>query len=171
MTNRGGKKRYAEGKETIVFGLGLIPKEGVPEIKVRYNRSKKVFLGKVTNSKDAAEFVRKVYPRGSLELQEAFVVLYLNRTNEILGYYKHSVGGITGTVADPRIIFATAVSSASVGMILAHNHPSGNLTASQADIDLTRRIKEVGKLLDIQVLDHLILTRDSYFSFADQGMI
>lgn len=162
---------YPENKETIVFGLGLIPKDGVPEIKIRYNRSRKVFLGRVTNSKDAADFIRKVYPFGSIQLQESFVVLYLNRRNEILGYYKHSVGGITGTVADPRIIFATAVTSASVGMILAHNHPSGNLTPSQADIELTRKIKEGGKLLDIQLLDHVIVTKTGYYSFADEGLI
>jgi len=164
-------KIYPQGHEVIVFGLGLIPKEGVPEIKVRYNRSQKIFLGKVTSSKDAAEFIKRVYPKGTIELQEAFVVLYLNRRNEILGYYRHSVGGITGTVADPRIIFATAVTSASVGIIVAHNHPSGNLSPSQADIDLTRKIKEGGKLLDIQLLDHLIVTKTGYYSFADEGLI
>lgn len=164
-------KAYPNAKETIVFGLGLIPKEGVPEIKIRYNRSTKVFLGKITSSKDASEFLRKVYPSGNIELQESFVVLYLNRANEILGYYKHTVGGITGTVADPRIIFATAVTSASVGMILSHNHPSGNLKPSQADIELTRKIKEAGKLLDVQLLDHLIITKAGYYSFADEGIM
>ena len=164
-------RTYKFPKETIVFGLGLIPKQGVPEIKVRYNRSRKVFLGKVTNSKDAADFIRRVYPRGSVELQEAFVVLYLNRRNEILGYYRHSVGGITGTVADPRIIFATAVTSASVGMIMAHNHPSGNLSPSQADIELTKKVKEGGKLLDVQLLDHVIITKISHYSFADNGLM
>ena len=171
MRKRTQAKAYSTPKETIVFGLGLIPKEGVPEIKVRYNRSRKVFLGKVTNSKDAADFIRRVYPRGSVELQEAFVVLYLNRRNEILGYYRHSVGGITGTVADPRIIFATAVTSASVGMIMAHNHPSGNLSPSQADIELTRKVKEGGKLLDVQLLDHVIITKTSHYSFADNGLM
>lgn len=164
-------RKYPQRSETIVFGLGLIPKEGVPEIKIRYNRSTKGFLGKVTNSKDSFEFLKKVFDRRTLQLQESFVVVYLNRANQILGYYKHSIGGITGTVADPRIIFATGVASASSGIILSHNHPSGNLTASQADIDLTRKIKEGGKLLDIQLLDHLIVTKTGYFSFADEGLI
>jgi DNA repair protein RadC len=164
-------KSYKKEKEVIVFGLGLIPKEGVPEIKIRYNRSPKIFLGKVSHSKDVADFIRRVYSRGTLQLQEGFIVLYLNRANEILGYYKHSVGGIAGTVADLRLIYATALASASVATILAHNHPSGNLKASQADIDITRKIKEAGKILDIALLDHLIITKTGYFSFADEGML
>ncbi len=158
-------------KEILVFGLGLIPKEGLPEIKIRYNRSSKVFLGKVSHSKDVADFIRRIYSRGILQLQEGFIVLYLNRANEILGYYKHSIGGIAGTVADVRLIYATALISASVAIVLAHNHPSGNLNASQADIDLTRKIKEAGKVLDIALLDHLIITKTGYFSFADEGML
>jgi DNA repair protein RadC len=164
-------KRYPQRNESIVFGLGLIPKEGVPEIKIRYNKSRKGFLGKVANSKDSFEFLKKVFDKRTLQLQESFVVVYLNRANQILGYYKHSIGGITGTVADPRIIFATAIASASSGIILSHNHPSGNLTASQADIEITRKIKEGGKLLEVQLLDHLIVTKTGYFSFADQGLI
>ena len=158
-------------KRVAVFGLGQIAKEGVPEIKIRYNRSNKIFLGKISHSKDVADFIRKTYNRGIIQLQEGFVVVYLNRANEILGYYKHSIGGIAGTVADVRLIYATALASASVSIILAHNHPSGNLVASQADIDLTRRIKEAGKVLDIALLDHLIITKTGYFSFADQSML
>lgn len=164
-------RKYPSPGEVLVFGLGLIPKEGVPEIKIRYNRSSKVFLGKVTNSKDTSAFLKKVFDKRTIQLQESFVVIYLNRANQILGYYKHSLGGIAGTVADPRIIFATALASASSGIILSHNHPSGNLTASQADLDLTRKIKEGGKLLEIQLLDHLIVTKAGYYSFADEGLI
>jgi DNA repair protein RadC len=164
-------RRYQGRMETIVFGLGLIPKEGVPEIKIRYNRSSKIFLGKITNSKDAANFIRKIYDRGTLQLQESFIVVYLNRVNEILGYYKLSTGGIAGVVADPKLIFATAIASASSGIILSHNHPSGNLSPSQADIDFTRKIKEGGKLLEVQLLDHLIITKTAYYSFADESML
>jgi DNA repair protein RadC len=163
--------KYSTQKESIVFGLGLIPKDGIPEIKIRYNRSARIFLGKVTTSKDVYDFLKKVFERNTIQLQESFIVLYLNRANQILGYYKHSVGGIAGTVADPRIIFATGVASASSGIILSHNHPSGNLSPSQADIDLTRKIKEGGKLLEIQLLDHVIVTKASYYSFADEGLI
>jgi len=164
-------KAYPLRKETIVFGLGLIPKEGVPEIKIRFNRSRKVFLGKITDSKDAADFLRKVYSRGSIELQESFIVLYLNRANEILGYYKHAIGGIAGVAVDRRLIYATALASASVGIILSHNHPTGSLKASPADIATTKQIKDAGDILDIRLLDHLIITKTSYFSFADNGMI
>ncbi len=107
-------------KEEVVFGLGLIPKQGVPEIKIRYNRSGKIFLGKVSHSKDVADFVRKVYYRGTLQLQENIIVLYLNNANEILGYYKHSTGGIASSIADIRLIFATALASASIGLIVTH---------------------------------------------------
>lgn len=163
--------RNLRASHDLVFGLGQIPKEGVPEIKIRYNRSQKVFLGKVTNSNDAYQFLKKVYDRRTLQVQESFVVLYLDRANQILGYYKHSMGGITGTVADPRLIFATAISSASSGLLLSHNHPSNNTTPSQADIELTRKIKEVGKLLEIQLLDYIIITKEKYYSFADESMI
>lgn len=164
-------RRYPQRNKSIVFGLGLIPKEGVPEIKIRCNKSNTGFLGKVTNPNDSFEFLKKVFDRRTLQLLESFVNVYLNRANLILGYYKHSLGGITGTVTDPRIIFATAVASASSGIILSHNHPSGNLTASQADIEITRKIKEGGKLLEVQLLDHLIIPKTGYFSFADEGLI
>jgi hypothetical protein len=82
------RKKLSQLK-SIVFGLGLIPKQGVPEIKICYNRSTKIFLGKVNTSKEVADFIRKTYSRGILQLQEEFNVLYLNRANEILGYYKH----------------------------------------------------------------------------------
>ena len=78
---------------------------------------------------------------------------------------------MTGTVADPKLIFVAALKSGATGVLLAHNHPSGNLTPSQADIDLTRKIKEGGKLLEIQLLDHLIITSEGYYSFADEGLL
>lgn len=102
---------------------------------------------------------------------EEFWILLLNRANRLIKKYQISQGGVAGTVADPKIIFKLAVSELASGMILAHNHPSGNLTASQADIDLTKKIREAGKLLEIQVLDHLIVAGQKYFSFADEGML
>ena len=171
MRKSSKSKKYPLRKETVVFGLGLIPKEGVPEIKIRFNRSRKVFLGKVTSSKDTADFLRKIYTRGTIELQESFVALYLNRANEILGYYKHAIGGISSVAIDRRLIYATALASASVSIILSHNHPSGNLNASPADTQITKAMKEAGEILDIQLLDHIIITKASYFSFADNGMI
>ncbi len=102
---------------------------------------------------------------------EAFWVILLNRANRVIKKSQISQGGVAGTVADPKIIFKLALDELASGIILAHNHPSGNLTASQADLDLTKKIKEAGRLLDIQVLDHLIVAGQKYFSFADEGMM
>lgn len=165
------RKTFYGTRKTMVFGLGLISKEGVPEIKIRYSRPQRIFLGKVTHSKDVADFIRKTFKRGTIELQERFIVLYLNSANEILGYYKHSVGSINATIADRRLIFAAAIASASVYLIVAHNHPSGNLKPSQTDIELTHRLKEAGKILDINLLDHLIITKLGYYSFADNSLL
>lgn len=102
---------------------------------------------------------------------EAFWVVLLNRANRVIKKHQVSQGGVAGTVADPKIIFKVAIEELASGIILAHNHPSGNLSASQADIDLTKKLKESGKLLDIQVLDHIIVGDKSYFSFADEGLL
>lgn len=102
---------------------------------------------------------------------EAFWIILLNRANRVIKKYQVSQGGVTGTVADPKIIFKAALEELSSGIILAHNHPSGNLTASQADIDLTKKLVAGGRLLEIQVLDHLIIAGQKYFSFADEGLI
>jgi DNA repair protein RadC len=102
---------------------------------------------------------------------EEFWVLLLNRANRVIRKVCISQGGVSGTVVDPRIIFKHAVEALASGIIVAHNHPSGNLTASQADIRLTQKLKEGGKLLEIQVLDHVIIAGQKYFSFADDGLI
>lgn len=102
---------------------------------------------------------------------EEFWIILLNRANRMIKKYQISQGGVAGTVADPKIIFKLALSDLASGIILAHNHPSGNLAASQADIELTRKIKDAGKLLEIQVLDHLIVAGQKYFSFADEGIL
>jgi DNA repair protein RadC len=89
----------------------------------------------------------------------------------VLGYCQISAGGLNGTVADVRIIMQTALKSNACSIILSHNHPSGNLVPSEADKDLTKKIREAGKFLDIPALDHLIITSESYFSFADEGLM
>jgi DNA repair protein RadC len=103
--------------------------------------------------------------------KEEFWVLLLNRANRVIKKKRVSEGGVSGTVADPKIIFKLALEELASGVIVAHNHPSGNLQASQSDIDLTRKLKEAGKFLEIQLLDHLILSNQKYLSFADEGMI
>ncbi len=104
-----------------------------------------------------------------IEFVEQFKIILLNRANKVLGIYEVSTGGVSGTVADPKLIFAAAIKTCSSGIILAHSHPSGNLQPSQADIALTRKIKEGGRLLEIPVLDHIIVTSEGYYSFADEG--
>ena len=144
--------------------------DNVAEIQLSYRQTCR--LGSIiSTSKDAYEELRLWFPEETISLQERFVALYLSRANRVLGAYHASSGGITGTVADPRLIMTVALKTAAVGIILSHNHPSGNLKASAADIDLTKKIKEAGQLLDIQVVDHIILSSDGYYSFADDGNV
>lgn len=163
------RKRYHTSPEIV---LGNVPVMDIPEIKIRYNRSaNKKFFGKISSSKDVSDFLRRIYQRGQVQLQEQFIVIYLNQSNTIVGYYKHTVGGINSTIADVRLVLSVGLKCAAVSIILAHNHPSGNTNPSNADLDLTRKIKEAASVMDIGVLDHLILTRDSYYSFADEGLL
>lgn len=123
---------------------------------------------RVTGSRDCFNILK---PHLQDLPHEEFWILLLNRANRLLKKYQISQGGVAGTVADPKIIFKMAISELASGIILAHNHPSGNLSASQADRDLTKKIVEAGKLLEIQVLDHLIIAGQKYFSFADEGIL
>ena len=125
----------------------------------------------INNSKEAFDILDTLFPRETIALQEQFVVLYLNRANKVIGSYELSKGGITATIADIRIILSVALKTLATGLILAHNHPSGNLKPSEADVNLTNKIKEAAKLMDIQVLDHIILGDDGYFSFSDEGIM
>ena len=102
---------------------------------------------------------------------EEFWVLCLSRANHVIAKHQMSKGGLSSTVVDPKIIFEKALSEQASALILAHNHPSGNLKASEADKRLTAKIKKGGELLDIQLLDHIILAGDSYLSFADEGLL
>jgi DNA repair protein RadC len=102
---------------------------------------------------------------------EEFWIVLVNRSNRIIKKLRVSVGGVAGTVADPKIIFKKAIEDLASGIILVHNHPSGNISPSQVDRDLTKKMKEAGKHLEIQVLDHIIIGGQKYFSFADEGIM
>ncbi len=102
---------------------------------------------------------------------EEFWILMLNRANRIISRERVSMGGVTGTVVDARIVFKRALDMLACSIVLCHNHPSGNLSPSQADIDLTKKMKAAGKTLDIQVVDHLIISDKGYYSFADEGVL
>jgi len=125
---------------------------------------------KISSSKDAEQFIRQFYG-DDLEVYESFFLLLLNQANETVGYAKISQGGIAGTIVDVKIIAKYVVDTLAQAVVLAHNHPSGNIRPSQADENITTRIKATLNLFDCKVLDHIILTADNYFSFQDNGII
>lgn len=144
----------------------------VAEIKVSYHPQVKASeRPKVCCSREVHAVFHSYWDKDLLELQEQFVVMFLSRANKVVGLFEVSKGGTTGTVADPKVIFSAALKCSACGIILAHNHPSGNLKPSEADIRLTRKIKSGGQLLDVPVLDHLIVTSEGYYSFADEGIL
>ena len=136
----------------------------VTEVQLVYKSTLKASLRpKITKSQDAFEVLKQHWNYEK--------VMLLNRANRVLGLIDISLGGTAGTIADPKVIFAAAIKSNASGIILIHNHPSGNLKPSQQDLNLTKKIKAGGQILDIGVMDHLIITSESYFSFADEGMM
>ncbi len=126
---------------------------------------------KITRSNDAYELFMKYWDENKLEFVEQFKVMLLNKANRVLGICELSTGGISGTVADPKLIFMAALKSNASFIVIAHNHPSGNLKPSRQDEELTGKIKEGGKFLDLPLLDHLIITDEGFFSFADEGLL
>lgn len=144
----------------------------IPEIELRYVRtSTKKFKSKITSSYIAADIFREIMGVDQILLYEQMVVLYLNRANEVIGYYRHSKGGVSGTVVDIRLILLAAIKSLASGMVICHNHPTGNLVPSQQDKMITSKLKAAAKSLDIDVLDHVIVTELSYYSFSDEGLL
>ncbi|HOV11997.1 MAG TPA: DNA repair protein RadC [Bacteroidales bacterium] len=123
---------------------------------------------KISGSRDVFEYFQNNLADNQYE---EFWVLFLNRANKILKKNIISQGGIAGTVADPKKIFKAALENNASSMILCHNHPSGNIKPSEADIKLTRKLKDAGTLMDISVLDHIIIGDNTYFSFADEGLM
>jgi DNA repair protein RadC len=121
---------------------------------------------KITGSRDVFEYFSAVIGDYAFE---TFFILLLNRANKIIRHIQISEGGITGTVADPKKIFKMALEHNATSVILCHNHPSGNISPSEADIRLTRKLKNAGEMLDVPVLDHIILGEEKYYSFADGG--
>lgn len=141
------------------------------EIEITYhNKQKFSEMRKVTCSKDVVEVLRSVWSN-QIEYREEFAMICLNRANKVLGYSFISSGGLAGTIADPKIIFQIALKSNASSLILSHNHPSGNIQPSESDIKLTNKIKQAGMFLDLQVLDHIIITSENSFSFADEGVL
>ena len=138
------------------------------ELGRRRRESEKEEVLKVSSSKDTFELMRPHFE--DLDHEEFWVIL-MSRSNRVIGKHFISKGGLAGTIADPKIIFKTALENQASSIILTHNHPSGNLKPSQADIGLTHKLCTAGNMLDITVLDHVIMTNSGYFSFADEGLM
>jgi len=121
---------------------------------------------------DAYVVLREFFTPETIQVNEQFLVMYLNKANRVLGVYPAFVGGITSSIVDLRLILSIALKTLATSVVLCHNHPSGSLSPSKQDIDVTQRIKEAAKYLDIVVQDHLIVTfEQKYFSFADDGLL
>ena len=142
----------------------------VGEVKLSY-KPKFKNQQKVTSSEDAYRYMLSTYKEGTICYKEYFKVLFLNQANQILGYTLISEGGLTETTADVRLIFQAALLTNSVALILAHNHPSGNLKPSPEDIRLTKQVREASNFMRIKILDHIIISDTEYYSFADEGML
>ncbi len=125
---------------------------------------------KISSSRDSYDYIKNFY-FGELEIYESFFMLLLNHANNTIGYVKISQGGLASTVADVKLIAKYAIETLSTSVIVAHNHPSGNVKPSDSDIKLTKKIKLGLELLDVSLLDHIILGEDNYYSFADEGVI
>jgi DNA repair protein RadC len=124
----------------------------------------------INGASDAYNFLIQTWDKNKLELQEQFKVILMNCRNHVLGIYELSTGGVTGTVADPKLIFMAALKANACTVIVAHNHPSGDPYPSMADKDLTKKITQAGELLDITVHDHIIVTKCSYYSFTHKQL-
>lgn len=163
--------RQSISKLTAFKGIGeakAIAIIAALEIGQRRRLSERIEEPIITTSSDVFELINPII--GDLEHEE-FWVLYLNNSNKVKYKAPLSKGGITGTVVDIRLLFQTALEQKAVGIILTHNHPSGKVKPSDADIQITKKIKEAGRIMDIQLLDHLIITEYSYYSFADESIL
>lgn len=141
------------------------------QVKITFE-SKEGFESFIANdSTVTSKAFRKLISIDTIEIYESVVAIFLNQNNESIGWFKVSQGGINASVVDLRMIYSAALNCLATGVILCHNHPSASLKPSSQDIAITKKLKEGGNLLDIRLLDHIILTKDSYFSFADEGLL
>jgi len=144
----------------------------VAEVQLSYNPKFKVSeRPQISSSNEAYKIFIEKWDKGKIELLEAFKILLLNRRNRVLGIVHISSGGFSATWVDPKVIFSTALKACASGIILCHCHPSGELDPSREDINLTNKIKGGAELLDLKILDHLIIGKDEFYSFADEGLL
>lgn len=142
------------------------------EIETVYKTKQKVSEMPVLKShEDTDKYLRSVWNMNKIEHVEEFIIVPLNRANRALGWVKISTGGITGLMADSRVIFQVALLANASQIILSHNHPSGNLKPSQEDINITKNLVRCGEILNIKVVDHIIISTEGFYSFANEGIL
>lgn len=154
-----------------IHGIGLaraVTIAAALELGRRRKHSEVEYIPQIRSSKDVSDIFQPIL---SDLLHEEFWILFLNRSNKVISKMKLSQGGVSGTVTDVRMIMKHAVECLASGIIVCHNHPSGNLNPSESDSKITQKIKEAGNLMDIQLLDHLIISDKEYYSFADNGIL
>ena len=142
----------------------------LPEIKLKYENKQENKI-KISKSYDAYDLLMKLYDPDTIEYTETVIVLFMNRANNTLGWFKVSSGCTSCAIVDSKVLFATALKCGASSFILSHNHPSGAKYPSKEDTLLTQKILEGSKFLDVKLLDHLIITKEGYYSFADEGML
>lgn len=144
---------------------------GVFELQVSFFRRSDTRI-KLSSAEAVATYAKSfIYREGSIQYVEQFYVLLLDRKNQLYAFKQISSGGVSATFTDPKLIFQTALLCHATQIILVHNHPSGNIQPSNNDLQMTKRLKELGELLELSVLDHVIVTEESYYSFADEGRL
>lgn len=142
----------------------------VSEIKVSYY-PKKTSKIKMSSSAIIYSMMIEQWNKNTIQLQEEVKVVLLNRANHLIGIYELSKGGISSTIIDIKLVLSVALKCVASGIVLVHNHPSGNLVPSESDITVTKRIKKACSYVDITLLDHLIISNEGYYSFSDDGKL
>lgn len=137
-------------------------------VKVSVTKGDKVTI---TSPEIAVDVMRSIFNADTISWTEEVIMVCLNRANDVIGYYKISSGGMTSSLIDPRVVMTVALQNAACSILLAHNHPSGNLKPSQSDIAITEKLKNACALLDVKLIDHLIVTSDGHYSFSDNGYL
>jgi len=142
----------------------------LPELKIKVKATKGDEFY-IKNSDDVVKVLRSIFNADTIQWTEEFIAVCLNRAHKVIGYYKVGSGGFSGVVCDPKVIMTMALQTSASSIIVAHNHPSGNLKPSENDRKMTDKINGACKLLDINLLDHIILTTDGHYSFAEEGQL
>ena len=142
----------------------------MPQITISYKGGKEE-KHLISNSKDAVAVAKHLFDKDLIAYREEFIVVYLDQGHKTIGWYKAAVGGISSCIVEPRTILGIALQAPVSSILLFHNHPSGNLKPSQADVAITKKLVSAGEMIEIKVLDHIIISNSGYFSFLDEGML